>query len=409
MALVLYKKLKMILLVKNLKIILLTVGSLLIMRTSASAQKIEVAKQFKYAEQQTSYMLEALKTADTAKGLVSPRTFENGKLKLVNSKDWTSGFFPGILWYLYDYTRDEKWKKQAQLYTSKITKEQFNTTTHDLGFMIYCSFGNGFRLTKDEGYKKVIIQAAKSLSTRFNAKAGVIRSWDHNQDKWKYPVIIDNMMNLELLFTATKLTGDSSYYKIAVSHADHTMRNHFRPNYSSYHVVDYDPETGKVIQKNTAQGYSDESAWARGQAWGLYGYTMCYRETGNKKYLIQAQNIAHFIFNNPTLPKDLIPYWDYDDPAIPNAPRDVSAAAIMASALYELATYSTGNDYKEKANTILANLSNSYKAPLNSNGDFILLHSTGHKPAKSEIDVPITYADYYYLEALLRSKRFVKN
>jgi unsaturated chondroitin disaccharide hydrolase len=394
---------------KGLRIGLVVIVCLTVLNATTFAQKVNVAKEFKYAEQQTTYMLEALKTADTSKGMVSPRTFENGKLKLVNSKDWTSGFFSGILWFLYDYTKDEKWLKQARVFTAKIANEQYNKTTHDLGFMIYCSFGNGYKLTKDENYKKVIIQAAKSLSTRFNAKAGVIRSWDHNKDKWKYPVIIDNMMNLELLFEATKLTGDSSFYKIAVSHANHTMINHFRPNFSSYHVVDYDPETGEVIQKNTAQGYSDASAWARGQAWGLYGYTMCYRETGDKRYLVQAQNIAKFIFNNPTLPKDLIPYWDYDDPAIPNTQRDASAAAITASALYELATYSKGNDYKEKANTILSNLSELYKAPLNSNGDFILLHSTGHKPAKSEIDVPINYADYYYLEALLRSKGFVKN
>ena len=394
--------------IKNPGIQIIIILSLLTVKITAFAQKVDVAKQFKYAQEQTSYMLNTLKEADTSNGLVSPRTFEGGKLKLVNSKDWTSGFFPGILWYLYDYTHDEKWLNQAQLFTAKITNEQYNRTTHDLGFIIYCSFGNGYRLTKDESYKKVIIQAARSLSTRFNEKAGVIRSWDHNKDKWKYPVIIDNMMNLELLFKATKLTGDSSFYKIAVSHANQTMINHFRPDYSSYHVVDYDPETGKVIQKNTAQGYSTESAWARGQAWGLYGYTMCYRETGDKRYLTQAQNIAKFIFNSPTLPKDLVPYWDYNDPAIPNTPRDVSAAAIMASALYELSTYSNGNDYKEKADVIMVNLSNYYKAPLSTNGDFILLHSTGNKPAKSEIDVPITYADYYYLEALLRSREFVK-
>jgi len=393
----------------NYKNCVIAIAALALVNTSSFAQKVDVAKEFKFAEQQTNYMLEALKTADTSKGAVSPRTFENGKLKLVNSKDWTSGFFPGILWFLYDYTKDAQWKKQAEIFTAKIANEQYNKGTHDLGFMIYCSFGNGYKFTKDENYKKVIIQAARSLSTRFNPKAGVIRSWDHNADKWKYPVIIDNMMNLELLFEATKLTGDSSFYKIAVSHANHTMINHFRPNFSSYHVVDYNPETGAVIQKNTAQGYADESAWARGQAWGLYGYTMCYRETHDKRYLVQAQNIAKFIFTNPTMPKDLIPYWDYDDPAIPNTPRDVSAAAITSSALFELATYSRGNDYKEKAHTILANLSANYKAPLNSNGDFLLLHSTGHKPAKSEIDVPITYADYYYLEALLRSKQFVKN
>jgi len=368
------------------------------------AQKVDVAKEFKYAAEQTDYMLDQIAHTDTGKNLVSPRTFENGKFKMVNSTDWTSGFFPGQLWFLYEETHDAKWEKYAKIYTAKIAKEQYNKGTHDLGFMIYCSFGNAYRLTKDENYKKVIIQAAKSLSTRFNVKAGVLRSWDHSEDRWKYPVIIDNMMNLELLFEATKLTGDSSFYKIAVTHANTTMINHFRPDYSSYHVVDYNIETGGIIKKTTAQGYSDESAWARGQAWGLYGYTMCYRETGDKRYLSQAQNIAKFIFSNPTLPKDLIPYWDYNDPAIPNTSRDVSAAAIMASALYELANYSKGNDYKEKANTILASLTNNFKNPLNSNGDFILLHSTGHRPAKSEIDVPINYADYYYLEALLRSK-----
>jgi hypothetical protein len=372
---------------------------------SAFAQKADVNKEFKFAEEQTTYMLQALKTADTSKGKVSPRTFENGQLKLVASNDWTSGFFPGILWFLYDFTKDQKWKAQAEIYTAKIEKEQYNTGTHDLGFMIYCSVGNGYRLTKNEHYKQVIIQAAKSLSKRFNPKTGVIRSWDHAENRWKYPVIIDNMMNLELLFEATKLSGDSSFYKIAVSHANHTMLNHFRPDYSSYHVVDYDPKTGAVRQKNTAQGYSDASAWARGQAWGLYGFTMCYCETHDKKYLDQAQHIASFIFNNPHLPKDLVPYWDYDDPAIPNAPRDVSAAAIMSSALFELDTFFPGNNYREKANTILYNISQNYRNQLNSNGDFLLLHSVGHKPAKSEIDVPINYADYYYLEALLRSER----
>ena len=394
--------------IKNIKTTIVAAGIMVFVNQAGFAQKLDVAKQFKYAEEQTDYMLAVLKDADTTRGLVSPRTFENGKFKMVNSRDWTSGFFPGELWFFYEYTHDPKWAREARIYTAKIAKEQYNTTTHDLGFMIYCSYGNGFRLTGDENYKKVIIQAAKSLSTRFNPKAGVIRSWDHSSDRWKYPVIIDNMMNLELLFEATRLTGDSSFYKIAVSHANHTMINHFRPDYSSFHVVDYDPETGAVIQKNTAQGYADGSAWARGQAWGLYGYTMCYRETHDKRYLQQAEHIAHFIFSNPTLPKDLIPYWDYNDPGIPNVSRDVSAAAITASALYELAGYSKADNFKEKANTILANISDNYKAPLNSNGNFILLHSTGNKPSKSEIDVPINYADYYYLEALLRSRGLAK-
>lgn len=392
---------------KKLKSGSLMIAAGLLINAHAFAQKPNVTSEFKNAAEQTDYMLKQVEANTNAK-LVSPRTFENGKFKMVASNDWTSGFFAGQLWFLYEQTHADKWLKLAQLYTAKLEKEQYNKGTHDLGFMIYCSYGNGYRLTKDENYKNVIIQSAKSLSTRFNPKTGVIKSWDHNSDTWKNPVIIDNMMNLELLFEAFKLSGDSSFYKIAASHADHTMKNHFRDDYSSYHVVDYDPETGAVLKKMTHQGYSDASAWARGQAWGLYGFTMCYRETHDSKYLEQAKNIAQFIFNNPTLPKDLIPYWDYNDPTIPNTSKDVSAATITASALFELSSYTKNKDYATKANTILLNLANNYKAPLNTNGDFILLHSTGHRPAKSEIDVPINYADYYYLEALLKSKKFGK-
>lgn len=370
---------------------------------TALGQKINAGKEIKKAETQISFMLEEIKKAETPRGEVSPRTIEGGRLKLVVSRDWTSGFFPGILWYLYDYTKDKKWLKEAEIFTKKLEKEQFNKGTHDLGFMIYCSYGNGYRLTKDENYKKVILQAASSLSSRFNPKTGVIKSWDHNRGKWQYPVIIDNMMNLELLFEASKLSGDSSFYKIAVSHANTTLKNHFRTDNSSYHVVDYNPETGKVIKKMTHQGYADESAWARGQAWGLYGYTMCYRETGNPVYLEQAEKIADFYLNHPNLPEDLIPYWDFNAPNIPNEPRDASAAAITASALYELASYAPSKNYRQQADAILANLSKFYKSPLKENSGFILLHSTGHKPADSEIDVPLIYADYYYLEAILRS------
>jgi rhamnogalacturonyl hydrolase YesR len=373
--------------------------------SSCKVQKVNVKNQFEFVEKQTDYMLQQIQQTDVKPNQVSPRTVENGKLKMVGSGDWTSGFFPGELWFLYDYTKEQKWKTEAEKFTAKIEKEKFNIGTHDLGFMIYCSFGNGYKATNNEAYKQVIIQAAKSLSARFNPKTGVIKSWDHNKTKWTNPVIIDNMMNLELLFEATKLTGDSSFYKIAVSHANTTMQNHFRPDYSSYHVVDYNPQTGEVIKKTTAQGYADESAWARGQAWGLYGYIVCYRHTNDSKYLAQAKHIASFILNNPTLPKDKIPYWDYNDPAIPNAPRDASAAAITSSALFELATYTKDKSYKKIANEILFNLSSMYRSPLKENEGFLLLHSTGHKPAKSEIDVPINYADYYYLEALLRSRK----
>jgi len=374
---------------------------------SANAQKVNVNQAFAAAAKQTDVLVKNVDSARLVKpNLVSPRTVEKGQFKMVPSRDWTSGFFPAELWYFYEYTKDKKWLDLAKKYTADIKKEQYNRGTHDLGFMIYCPFGNGYRLTKDTTYKGVIIQAAKSLSTRFNKTAGVLKSWDHNGDKWKYPVIIDNMMNLELLFEATKMTGDSSFYKIAVSHADNTIKNHFRPDFSSYHVVDYDTlKAGNILQKITAQGYANESAWARGQAWALYGYTLCFRETKNDKYLSQADGIAGFILNNEITPADGIPYWDYNDPDIPNVSRDASAAAITASALYELAKYSVkGKKYKASADKILSSLNTKYTSKFGNNYGFILEHSTGHLPAKSEIDVPINYADYYYLEALLRSK-----
>jgi len=307
------------------------------------------------AENQTRFMLtEVQKIKSTKPELFSPRTIENGELKLVSSRDWTSGFFPGVLWFLYEYTGKQQSKTVAENYTANIEREKTNGGTHDMGFKVYSSFGNGFRLTKDVHYKEVIIESAKTLSTRFNSVAGVIKSWD-NRTKWKYPVIIDNMMNLELLFAATRLTGDSSFYKIAVAHANTTMKNHYRPDYSSYHVVDYDTVSGKVIQKTTHQGYTNESAWSRGQAWGLYGYTMCYRFTRDIKYLLQAEKIAAFMLNHPNMPKDLVPYWDYNAPNIPNEERDASAAAILASGLYELSLYSKqGKNYKATADKIIA-------------------------------------------------------
>lgn len=364
------------------------------------------------AEQQTRLMLREI-AAISGPGAAgagpspdspfSPRTLENGRLKLVTPRDWTSGFFPGQLWMLYQYTGKEEWKKEAQAFTARMEREKLNATTHDMGFKIYCSYGTGYRLTKDEAYKQVIIQSAKTLATRFNPRIGCIRSWDHHRNLWGFPVIIDNMMNLELLFEATKLTGDSSFYKIAVTHANTTMKNHYRSDYSSFHVVDYDTVTGKVVKKMTWQGYSDSSAWARGQAWGLYAYTMCYRETNDPLYLQQAEKIAGFLLQR--LPADKIPYWDFNAPNFPDEPRDASAAAIIASALYELSGYSfMGNTYKQTADQILEHLTNSYRGAPGANRGFILLHSTGSKPSNSEVDVPLNYADYYYLEALLRSK-----
>lgn len=385
-----------------------TAASLLIASTLITqAQKASLPKVFADAEKQTQVMLKEIPEAKAGKPeLVSPRTLEDGKLKLVTSRDWTSGFFPGVLWFLNEYTGKKTWRSEAEKYTANIEREKTNGGTHDMGFKVYCSFGTGYRLTNNPHYKDVIIQSAKTLITRFNPTAGVIRSWD-NREKWKYPVIIDNMMNLELLFAASRLTGDKSFYNIAVSHANTTMKNHFRNDYSSYHVLDYDTTTpGRVLQKTTHQGYSDESAWSRGQAWGLYGYTMCYRETKNTDYLKQAQHIADYILNHPNLPKDLVPYYDFDAPGIPNETRDASAAAITASALYELSAYSrNGKKYHDAADKILESLTGSYRSKIGENRGFILLHSTGSQPANSEVDVPLSYADYYYLETLLRSKK----
>ncbi len=363
-----------------------------------------IDKNFKDADTQYKLMMQVLPAGQF------PKTFERDTLRTSGPGWWCSGFYPGSLLYICEQTKDTVLYNEAKRTLRLLAKEQFNTTTHDLGFMMYCSFGNALRLDSDEAYKQILINSARSLATRFNPTVGCIRSWDSKPSD--FLVIIDNMMNLELLFWATKATGDSSFYKIAVTHANTTMKNHFRPDYSSYHVLNYDPATGAVQQKRTAQGAADSSAWARGQSWGLYGYTVMYRETHDKKYLDQANHIAHFILNNHHLPADKIPYWDYDVPGIPDALRDASAAAIMASAFIELSGYANAKSAKEymaAATTILQTLSGeSYKAVTGTNGGFILQHSVGNMPQHSEVDVPLTYADYYFLEAMKRYKEATK-
>lgn len=339
-----------------------------------------------------------------------PKTYfaATDKFETSGSGWWCSGFYPGTLLYLYQQSKDPALLNEANRMMQVLAKEQYNTTTHDLGFMMYCSFGTALTVAPKAEYKQILVNSAKSLATRFDPKIGCIKSWDSK--KSDYLVIIDNMMNLELLFWATKVTGDASYYNIAVTHANTTMKNHFRPNYSSYHVVNYNPETGEVQQRKTAQGFADSSAWARGQAWGLYGYTVMYRATKDKKYLAQANHIAQYILNNPNLPADKIPYWDYDAPGKPTALRDASAAAVMASAFLELCRYTDGKSralYFHTAETIIRNLSGpKYFATAGTNGGFVLEHSVGSLPAKSEVDVPLTYADYYFIEALNRYKNF---
>lgn len=347
---------------------------------------------------------------------IMPRSVNrDGTLRLVNADDWCTGFFPGELWYMYGHTRDGFWHRQAERNTWMLEGVQWHGGSHDIGFMVGCSFGKGLEMTADSHYRDVLLQAASTLTRRFEPRVGCIRSWSWGGDRWTFPVIIDNMMNLELLFEATRLSGDSTFHRIAVSHADCTLRNHFRPDASSYHVVDYDPADGHVIKRITFQGLFDESVWSRGQAWGLYGYTVCYRYTHDEAYLRQAQRIARFFFTLADLPSDLIPYWDMRDPAIATGTgkaqdggvaRDASAAAIFASGLYELARYSTpadAHDFRSWADRIVRSLATRYMAEPGTNCGFLLQHSTGNHPGGDEIDTAINYADYYFLEALTRA------
>ncbi len=339
-----------------------------------------------------------------------PRSLkEDGTIRGVKSRDWTSGFYAGKLWQLYRFSKDKRLEQAAMDWTAFQKKERFDDHTHDLGFKIYCSFGEGYRQIGNEEYKQVIIDASEQLIQRYSEKVGAIRSWDHNGDKWDYPVIIDNMMNLEMLFVAAKLSGNPKYYEIADKHAQKTLNHHFRGDNSSYHVIDYYPESGEVRKRNTHQGHSHESAWARGQAWGLYGFTVTYRETKNLQYLEQAKKIANFIFTHPNLPTDKIPYWDFNAPNIPNEERDASAAAIAASGLIELSQYDTSNSekYLAWADQVLTSLSSKpYQA---TTPPFFVAQCVGSKPHNSEVNVPINYADYYFVEALLRRNALLKN
>jgi hypothetical protein len=334
----------------------------------------------------------------------------SGNVRLVGPADWTSGFVAGSFWLIYEHTQDAAFRSAAEARTTALAGEQDTTSHHDLGFQFMSSYGNGYRLTKNAAYPAVLQTAANSLSTRYSSTVGSIRSWDFGT--WSFPVIIDNMMNLKLLYQATKLSGDDAYAERASQHATTTLANHFRADHSSFHLVDYNPTTGAVLGKQTRQGLRDDSAWARGQAWGLYGFTEAHGETQRPDFLVKAENIAGFLLDHPALPDDKIPYWDYDAPDQPSTPRDASAAAVMASALLELARYATEPNaarYTIFALDILRSLSSpAYAAAAGQNSHFLLKHSVGSMPEDSEIDVALNYADYYYLEALLRCRALSK-
>ena len=339
--------------------------------------------------------------------LLYPRnTLPGGRWKTVHIRDWTSGFFPGILWYMHEMTGRGSFAQEAKRWTEGLTPLQWYSGSHDVGFMVFCSFGNGYRLTKTESYKTVILQTASTLATRFNPTVGCIKSWDNR--KWAYPVIIDNMMNLELLFWASQNGGTRQMYDIAVRHAETTMRNHFRPDGSTYHVLNYDSTNGSVVWKGTHQGYADGSCWSRGQAWAMYGFTMTYRFTRDPRFLQTAQRAADYFLDH--LPPDHVPYWDFNAPGIPDEPRDVSAGAIAASALLELSRFMNEQPAKEQyfraAVSILEALSVQPYFRESEASAGILKYAVGNRPGGSEIDVSLIYGDYYFIEALIRYQQY---
>ena len=372
---------------------------------------LDVNKALDYCALQTQRTLDELKTDSGIDYTMMPRNImadeQHWNCRKATKEEWCAGFWPGVLWYDYEYTQDKHIQEEAEKFTGSL---EFLSHTpafdHDLGFLVFCSYGNGYRLTKNPAYKQVILDTADTLATLFNPTVGTILSWPREVKprNWPHNTIMDNMINLEMLFWAAKNGGNPYLYDVAVAHADKTMKCHFRPDYTSYHVAVYDTITGNLIKGVTHQGYADSTMWARGQAWAIYGYTVVYRETRDPKYLDFVQKVTDVYLER--LPEDKIPYWDFDAPDIPNAPRDASAAAVVASALLELSTYlpnGTGKRYKDAAVGMLASLSSDSYQSGKSKPSF-LLHSVGHWPNHSEIDASIIYADYYYIEALLRLK-----
>lgn len=373
------------------------------------------ADEAKLAAQLPSIFAQA---ADQYRGLVKqmegkencfPKRWQNGKLVTVKPQDWCSGFFPGSLWYLYEYTKADDLKAAAEKFTAIQEQIRHYSNNHDIGFMLMTSVGNALRLAPRPEYKGILLDGAEALTKRYNEKLGLIRSWGKIDEKKNFLVIIDNMMNLELLEWAAKNGGDAKLAAIAKSHADVTDRNHFRADNSAFHVLDYNQATGKILEYRAGQGASSDGTWARGHAWGIYGFTMMYRETKDKAYLARAVKGADYLLSLPTLPADGVPYWDHKAPFIPDEERDTSAAAIEASALLELSGFvpgAKGAAYRAFAvKTLLSLASPAYFAKVGENGNFLLMHGVGHKPGNSEVDVPLNYGDYYFLEALLRFSR----
>ena len=350
---------------------------------------------------------------------------KEGEVARMRIRGWTAGFFPGTLWYLSEYTRDKALTDSARIFTKRMEPVKTFTDNHDIGFMMYCPYGNAYRLNPSKAFEDILIESACSLSTRYNTVTGTIKSWNswrswNSSDRiYEYPVIIDNMMNLELLFFASEKSGDESFKNIAISHAENTMKNQVRKDGGTFHITFYDPQTGKYIGGETSQGFSDNSTWSRGQSWAIYGFTMTYRETRNKHFLKTAVKTADYYLDHKNLPLDKVAWWDFNAYQPGYSPgersnannvvtnyRDASAAAITASALFELSTFVKGKKskkyYDAAVDIVHALGSDNYRAKAGENANFIIKHGTGAIPQNGEIDVPLVYADYYFIEALIR-------
>ena len=343
-----------------------------------------------------------------------PRNILDGKTwncRKAKPEEWCSGFWPGVLWMAYKASGDEEIRSAAEGYTKALdfvaTRQAYD---HDLGFITINSWLKGIEALGDkapEHYRRTALAAADSLATLYNPKVGTILSWPrHVKDYGGHNTIMDNMINLELLFWASRNGGSRLLHDIAVSHATTTMKHHFRPDGSCYHVAVYDTLTGDFLRGQTHQGYADYSMWARGQSWAIYGYTMVYKYTRDPLFLAFAQKVTDIYLKRlQETSNDLIPRWDMDD-LRPDAPKDASAACVVASALLDLGDYIggwRGKYYHDMAIRMLAQLSTDRYLSNNINSSF-LLHSTGHHPAGSEIDASIIYADYYYIEAIGKLK-----
>ncbi|MCU0781290.1 MAG: glycoside hydrolase family 88 protein, partial [Akkermansiaceae bacterium] len=386
------------------RLALLTAALFCCAPAAAPAADELVAKVIPHAMARAVSQYEILYAGNDDPARVPRSTGKDGKVVTVRFEDWTSGFFPGCLWFLHEYTGEKSWKTRAREVTNRLERIRHFRGNHDGGFMLGCSFGNALRLDPTDGDRAVLRDAANALASRYIPAIGMIRSWDHGP--YTCPVIIDNMMNLELLSWAAKNGGESRLREIALSHADHTHANHFRPDGSAYHVVDYNPENGWVRAIHATQGADVRTPWARGQGWTLYGFTMMHRETGKPEYLERATRLAGFLLSHPNLPADHVPSWDYGAEPGPDTPRDASAAAIIASALIELASIvpeDAAAGYLDHARSILRTLASpAFLAEPGTHAGFLLTRSTGHLPGNSEISVPLIYADYYFLEAMLR-------